>query len=178
MQPRKLRRVVIKEELVALTGSYKRAIILHQLDYWQGAEFERTGRLGWFRRSAAEIAERTLINLSASNILAHVAALVDAGWVERRNDPADLTGKAKQYRVNLEKLRRDLAGLGYPLEGWTFSETEKAFSKTERGFSKTKQTLSKTESPSYIENTNTPVDVSADEIETYEKATGRKWGEQ
>ena len=33
-EPRKLKRVVIKEELFALTGDFKEAIILNQFIYW------------------------------------------------------------------------------------------------------------------------------------------------
>ena len=33
-EPKKLKRVVIKEELFALTGDFKEAIILNQFNYW------------------------------------------------------------------------------------------------------------------------------------------------
>jgi hypothetical protein len=135
---RKLKRAVIKEELVALTGDAVKALLLNQLLYWterawdfdqfieeEKARAERNGRRvimpltkGWITKTADQLSEELMIGLSKSNIRRHILCLVERGWIEERENPNDRWSRTKQYRVNLIKIRDDLARLGYPLEGF------------------------------------------------------------
>jgi hypothetical protein len=163
-RPRKLKRVIIREEYVALTGDYKKAVLLHELEYRQTRAYdldgyleeegERLGRQGvaanvapskgWFRRPAEQLSQDTLLNLSPSNILSHLQVLIARGWVQERKNPSQRRDRTKQYRLNLVRLKTDLEQIGYQLEGWALdslaNEGERAasipFSKTENAFSK------------------------------------------
>jgi hypothetical protein len=145
MSPRTLHRVVIREELVKLTGNYKLAVLLHELDWRQRDAYDKTGKLDFFSRTTTQLMERTLMELSPQTVMRMVRELETGGWLQIRNDPADPTGRGKQYKVDVLRLREDLAGLGFPLEGWAFSKTEDGFSIVEQASSKMEKGSSKTE---------------------------------
>ncbi|MEM4658515.1 MAG: winged helix-turn-helix domain-containing protein, partial [Candidatus Methanosuratincola sp.] len=138
MSERELRRIVLKEEFVALTGDYIKAIILAQLEYWQkrarefdkfiieekersmreGMEVTMNLTHGWIYKSAQELSEETMLGLSKSNIRAHLKALIDAGYVRERPNPYYKWDKTMQYRLDLVKIKQDLNRLGYELQDW------------------------------------------------------------
>ena len=99
----KLRRVVIKEELVALTGDYKKAIVLNQMIYWSQRVQDRSQLIeeekrrldceedlrnlishGWIYKKAEELSKETLMDIGpkamrehlSTYILVHLKALV------------------------------------------------------------------------------------------------------
>ncbi|MGJ9384232.1 transcriptional regulator, partial [Salipaludibacillus sp. CF4.18] len=131
---RGFKRSVIKEELVVLTGDYKMAIVLNQMIYlsqcnrdfdkfiaaekkWnENSDMELTQ--GWFFKTAKELAEDTLTNMAPSSIRRYVKKVIDAGWVEERNNPRMKWDHTKQYRVNLVKIQKDLTQIGLYLEGY------------------------------------------------------------
>ncbi len=134
----KLKKVVIKEEMVALTGDYIKAILLNQFIYWservndfdlfldeekQRAEEEGKGldiqkRRGWIYKSAEELSEETMLGLSPRTIRNHIKPLVDNGWLDERNNPKYRWDRTKQYRVDIVQVQLDLQMLGYALEGY------------------------------------------------------------
>jgi DNA-binding MarR family transcriptional regulator len=137
--PKPLKRSIIKEELVALTGNYKLAVILNQMLYWaervqdfdeflleerkrateMGSEEPNIElRNGWIYKKAEELAEETMLGLNVSSMLRHLNQLVDKGWLERRRNPKNRMDKTYQYRVNVLKIQRDLQDMGYALEGY------------------------------------------------------------
>ncbi|WP_067929586.1 helix-turn-helix domain-containing protein [Alicyclobacillus shizuokensis] len=137
--PKPLKRSVIKEELVALTGNFKLAIILNQMLYWServqdfdafileereratmsGAEEPNLPlRRGWIFKKAEELAEETMLGLNVSSMLRLLNQLVDQGWLEKRRNPKNHMDKTYQYRVNVVKIQRDLQAKGYALEGY------------------------------------------------------------
>lgn len=140
-QPRKLKRVVIKEELVTLTGDFRKAIILNQMIYWServrdvdafiteenerliqdGSTEEIQLQYGWIYKKADELAEEIMLNISSQTILRDLNELVEAGWLSRRTNPKYTWDKTYQYRVNLSKIQDDLALNGYTLEGYGMS---------------------------------------------------------
>lgn len=133
-----LKRVVIKEELVALTGDYKEAIILNQFVYWSmrvadfdkfikeekkrctnnGLENNQEFTNGWIYKSAKELSEETMLGLSKSNMGKYIKNIVDKGWLYERRNPLYKWDRTKQYRVNISKLQIDLYELGYSLDGY------------------------------------------------------------
>ena len=134
----KLKRVVIKEELVALTGDFVKAALLNQLLYWServkdfdkfieeeksrkelnGETFNLHKQNGWIYKSAEELSEETMLALTPKSIRTHLKYLIDKGWIDERNNPEYKWDRTKQYRVNIVKLYRDLKELGYNLEGY------------------------------------------------------------
>jgi hypothetical protein len=102
---RKLKRV-IREEYIALTGNYVRAVLLHQLEFRQKCAFdldayiaEEGERLaqggvtatihpenGWFYKKATELAEEAMLGLDEMTIRRHVRFFIGRGRIdERRN---------------------------------------------------------------------------------------------
>ncbi|MBF8376483.1 transcriptional regulator [Alicyclobacillus mali] len=136
--PIRLKRVVIKEELVALTGDYVKAILLNQFLYWServddfdlfileeqqrardiGKELNIELRQGWIYKKAEDLSEETMLNMSKTAIGNHIKSLIDAGWIEQRRNPRNKMDKTYQYRVNIANIQRDLMRLGYSLEGY------------------------------------------------------------
>jgi hypothetical protein len=154
MQPRKLKRSVLKEEFVAITGCPIQAIILNQFLYWtervkdfdEFIEEEKqrnpatTIELthGWIYKKSADLVEETMLCRSEDTIRRALKALIDKGILSERDNPYDRWNKTKQYRVDLWHLQSELSSWGYSLEGYTFpvapspegSNTDSAIAKT------------------------------------------------
>ena len=150
----KLKRAVIKEELVALTGDFTKAVLLNQFIYWservkdfdkfieeeatrmgvegEKANIEKQG--GWIYKSAEELSDETMLGLSPKTIRKHMRKLIDNGWLDERNNPKYSWDRTKQYRVDIVKVQKDLQSLGYALEGYPLQveEMENASGKKEK----------------------------------------------
>ncbi len=142
---KKLKRVVIKEEMVELTGDYRIAILLQQFIYWsrkvedfdrfiqeeqirRGEELDISFKHGWFWKKAEDLCEECMLFVHSKNgekkkytkdtIRKYIKYLVKNGWLSERDnpDPKYRFDKTKQYRVNLQKINRDLQSLGYHKE--------------------------------------------------------------
>ncbi|TQR14740.1 helix-turn-helix domain-containing protein [Psychrobacillus soli] len=137
MQSRKLKRVVIREELVVLLGNTYQAILFGQLLYWQnrtkdidryieeennrktatGINTTHSSTFGWIYKTAKDLAEEVMLGVSENTIRSYLKALVEKKYLEQRRNPKYKWDKTYQYRVNLIKVMNDLEELGYPLEG-------------------------------------------------------------
>ena len=135
---KKLKRVVIKEELVELTGDYRPAIILNQMLYWTERMFdtdnyireEKTRALnndteiniieskGWIYKTAEDLNEELMVGMSTPTIRKYIKQLVEKGYLVQRKNPKYKWDKTIQYRVDLYKIQLDLGKLGYALEGY------------------------------------------------------------
>ena len=133
-----LKRVVIKQELVELTGDFRPALILNQFIYWIERmydtdkyireEKERALRhemdidmdesKGWIYKTAEEINDELMIGMSKATIGKYIKQLVETGYLSQRKNPKYKWDKTYQYRVDLYKVQKDLASLGYALEGY------------------------------------------------------------
>ena len=133
---RRLKRVVIREELVELTGHWMQALILNQFLFWldhmrtvdrylqeeaqragQGEEPDLTE--GWIYKTAAELADDLMVKSSRQTMRRHLGELVEKGWLHERTNPKYEWDRTLQYRPDLTKIAADLAALGYPLEGYS-----------------------------------------------------------
>jgi hypothetical protein len=137
---RPLRRVVIKEEYVALTGDHVSAVLLSQIEYWtmrthdfdrflaeekargktEGREVAVPFLHGWIYKTAEDLSAETMIGLSANTIRARLKRLVEMGWIGERNNLLHSWDRTKQYRFNAGAVAAGLERLGYHLEGWAF----------------------------------------------------------
>lgn len=135
---KKLKRVVIKEELVELTGDYRPALILNQFIYWtermndadkyileekeralkEQLEVSIEESKGWIYKTAEELNEELMVGMSKATIGKYIKQLVEAGYLNKRNNPKYKWDKTLQYRVDLVKVQTDLGKLGYALEGY------------------------------------------------------------
>lgn len=147
MQP--LKRVVIKEELVALTGDITKSIVLNQLIYWServrdvsaykkqenarrlammGYEFDFDKELltdlqyGWIYKSAQEMADEIMMSGSRVLVSRIFKEFEKNGWIISRRNPKNKMDKTKQYRVDIVQIQKDLYDLGYNLEGYPLYE--------------------------------------------------------
>jgi len=183
-KPRPLKRVVIKEELVELTGDYIKALILNQFLYWGQRvrdfdEFiqEETDRdpdaqielaHGWIYKTAADLGDELMLGVSDQTLLRHIDPLIEAGWLERRRNPRYNWDRTWQYRPDLLKIQADLQALGYALEGYPLlvdpiSTMEDAISKMENGDSKMEDRSSVLEDRN-VENGNAIPEITTETI--------------
>ena len=134
----KLKRVVIKEELVWLTGDFIKATILQQFLYWtermkdidayiiqenkrletHGYEIITDLTHGWIYKTAEELSEETMLNLSVPTMRAHIKDLINKGYLYQRKNPKYKWDHTTQYRIDLIKISHDLLKGGYHLEGY------------------------------------------------------------
>lgn len=142
---KKLKRAVIKEELIAITGNFIDAVILNQFIYWSERvkdfdeyikqENDRAKKCGqnpqdltggWIYKTADDMSSETMLGLSASNIRLHIKALEKAGFISERTNPKYKWDRTKQYRVNLNEIVTALIEKGYTLDGYQHYHIENA----------------------------------------------------
>lgn len=149
----KIKKAVIREDLVELTGSMEEAVILGQLIYWIDRmkdagkyKVEERERLenhltdsfkhGWIYKKAEELAEEVMLGVSPNTIRKYLGKVVEKDYVKRRNNPRYKWDKTLQYRVNLVKVIIDLSNLGYPIDDY------KQLLRMEENDTSSKQTVS------------------------------------
>ena len=133
----KLKRAIIKEEYVAITGDFEKAIILNQLIYWSERvndfdifikqENERAIKNGynetdflngWIYKTAEDLSQETMLNLSVATIRKHLASLISLGFIDERTNPKFKWDRTRQYRVNLVNISQALFDKGFPFEDY------------------------------------------------------------
>ena len=131
---RKLKRVVIKEEIVAITGGETNlAIVLGQLMYWQervndydqyideeekrcaenGIESQFYHTHGWIYKKATDLIDECMLNISEKPMRAYLKKLEDMGYISSRDNPTNKWDKTKQYTVNTLNILRAVKDKGY-----------------------------------------------------------------
>lgn len=131
---RPLKVAVIREEFVALTGDPLIAVVLNQLLYWTQRvkdfdllleeekffkpECNVSPRHGWIYKTAYDLIQETMLQVSHPTMRKYLKLLIDRGWIDERVNPHDKWDKTTQYRLNLRQLQEDLANLGYSLPGF------------------------------------------------------------
>lgn len=137
MNVNKIKKAVIREDLLDITGDYRKAIILNQFIYWSErvadadkfiekeneiaqSNGEETRELfyGWIYKSADEMADEIMLGLSASQVRKYIGSLVDMGYLSKRNNPKYKWDRTLQYRVNLVNIAKDLKEKGYSLSDY------------------------------------------------------------
>ena len=139
----KLKRAVIKEELVNLTGNHIKAIVLQQLLYWSertydfdkfveeefsratmysnGQELQENFGIkscGWIYKTAEELIQETMLQMSPQTMRKYLKELVEEGFIEERSNPKYKWDHTKQYRVDVLHIQKTLLEQGYALEGY------------------------------------------------------------
>jgi len=133
MSDKKLKRAVIKEELVTLTKDCLKAVVLNQFIWWsertkdfdafideekkRNSETNINPTRGWIYKSAKELADEIMIG-SQDTVARKLADLVADGWIERRNNPKYTWDRTYQYRPAIKKIQIALQAPGYALEDY------------------------------------------------------------
>jgi len=173
----KLKRIVIKEELLALCdGNFNEALVLDQLIFWQGIvnendreiqeqidkkkkldldtqSLEKKLRHGWFWKTAQNLSEEIMNYRSEDVIRTTLRKIESKHFIESRNKIRGPWDNTKGYRVNLEYIQQELQKLGFSLEGYSLSKNSEAPSRPNPYF-KESETYSKDSSP-YSKDSNT-----------------------
>jgi len=137
MSENKIKKAVIREDLLSITGDFRKAIILNQFIYWServsdadkfiekeneiaknNGEEEKELFYGWIYKNAEELAEEVMLGLSASQIRRYISDLVELGYISKRTNPKYKWDRTLQYRVNLVKIAKALKEKGYPLSDY------------------------------------------------------------
>ncbi|WP_324656212.1 hypothetical protein [Bacillus paranthracis] len=147
MEVNELQRVVIKEELLTLTGKHFDAALLNNLIFWAGIvdkmdknlkiqikqmenrnakqttidKKKKQLRNGWFYKTGDELLAELMDWGSASTISRTINNFVKNGWVEKGNnpDPSKKWDRTTWLKINLAKIASDLHTLGYALDGYS-----------------------------------------------------------
>ena len=148
-EPKPLKRAVVKEELVAITGDFVTAMILNQFIFWserrkdsdkfiqEEIEIAQKYRnneegdnstlpelsYGWIYKKTEELADEVMLSSSRQTVRKHITLLVKAGFIDERRNPKYKWDQTVQYRVNLYKIQSELEKYGYTLEGYTWNVT-------------------------------------------------------
>ena len=142
--PNKLRRAVLKEELVALTGNPRDAMLLNQLIYWseriydfdvfiseeikrseaEGVELNIEPSNGWFYKNIDELVEELMGIVARDKIMGVLNDFIDAGYISKRKNPNYKWDRTNQYRVNIAFIQQCLLEIGYALEGYRFDVSD------------------------------------------------------
>jgi len=142
----KLKKAVIKEELVELTGNFISALILNQFLYWtertkdidswideenarrasQGIQEAQEEALpktcGWTYKTAEDLNSELMLGMSAPTIRKYLKQLIEKGFITERRNPIYKWDKTLQYRVNIIETSDALEKIGYHLDGYRFSD--------------------------------------------------------
>lgn len=135
MTTKRLKRAVIKEELVELTGSFMQALILNQFLFWgervddlsayinEEKADNDTQEHGWVYKTAKDLVSELMLDASEVTVRRYVAALVSAGYINERHNPNKRWDRTMQYRANIVKIQEELQARGYALEGFPLLNT-------------------------------------------------------
>jgi len=168
-EPRKLKRAVIKEEFIEITGKFQSALILNQLIYWteRTHDFDRfleeeNGRnlsegldpvnvplrRGWIYKTASQLSQELMLGVSDQTIARYMKELIALGFVQERANPVHKWDRTRQYRVDMINVQKALSEKGYSLPGWLIPK-EPAFSKMENAKSDLEIQTEKTENVNF-----------------------------
>lgn len=137
MSENRIKKAVIREDLLSITKDYRKAILLNQFIYWSerisdadkfiekeneiaknNGEVERELFYGWIYKTAEELADEVMLGLSTSQIRRYINDLVELGYLSKRNNPKYKWDRTLQYRVNLVNIAKDLKKNGFPLSDY------------------------------------------------------------
>lgn len=136
---KKARFSILREEYLAITGSYAQAIVLDQMIIWarttdrlqlliENNKYILTDEVGtnitkedlrWTYKSAKELSSETL--LTEKQCRDGLQALTDKGYLERRRNPKIKWDKTFQYKINYEGIINAVLQMGFGIEALKLS---------------------------------------------------------
>lgn len=133
MEAIKLKRIVIKEELYAITNDTIESIILGQFIYWQervkdydlflkeeearclsnNTPFNANMTNGWIYKKASELIEECMLNVSENTIRRYISNLEEKGFISSRKNPNIKWDRTLQYRANMKFIIESIKNKGF-----------------------------------------------------------------
>ena len=118
------RRVIVKEEIVAITGDMNLAIVLSQIldlskcvnkndDLKNGVTLELDGCDVWMSITANNLLDKCLLNMSDRSMRAYLNKLCDMGFISSRRNPLCKFDTTMQYMVNFDCILKAIIAKGY-----------------------------------------------------------------
>ncbi|MEZ4529224.1 MAG: hypothetical protein R2941_25220 [Desulfobacterales bacterium] len=193
-EARKLKRAVIKEEYLEITGRFQSALILNQLIYWteRTHDFDRfleeenernlsegldpvnvPLRRGWIYKSASQLSQELMLGVSDQTIARYMKELIALGFVQERSNPVHRWDRTRQYRVDMVRVQKSLSEKGYSLSGWLVPAAP-SFSKMENADSDLEIQTEKTENVNFHFGNAIPETTTETETETAAAAPPEK----
>ena len=145
MEAIKLKRIVIKEELYAITNDTIESIILGQFIYWQervkdydlflkeeearclsnNTPFNANMTNGWIYKKASELIEECMLNVSENTIRRYISNLEEKGFISSRKNPNIKWDRTLQYRANMKFIIESIKNKGFDgLGGWNIQNKD------------------------------------------------------
>lgn len=139
--PHRVKKAVIREDYLAITGDMTEALLLNQLIYWSDRMYDTDAYIaeerdrqrtagqtqadfplthGWIYKSAEAFKDETMTNDSPRTISRKLDSLVAKGFLSRRHNPKTNMkfDRKYQYRVDFVGVIAALEAAGYVLEGY------------------------------------------------------------
>ena len=133
MEAIKLKRIVIKEELFAITNDTIESIILGQFIYWQervkdydlflkeeekrcldnNEPFNVNMSNGWIYKKSSDLINECMLSVSENTVRRYINNLEEKGFISSRKNPNIKWDKTLQYRVNIVYIVSKLKEIGY-----------------------------------------------------------------
>lgn len=108
-----LKRVYVREELLALTKSLPRAILLEHF-----LRRDNYNQNNWFNYPVRELIEECFLSVAQPTMNNYLSYLIKNGWLEKRKNSLNKWDKKNQYKCNLIKIETDLKKLGFYLPSY------------------------------------------------------------
>ena len=136
----KLKKIILREDLFAITKETYTAIILGRFIYWLdktkdfddyieeerqrgkvlGKEIDFPLTNGWIYKKADDIIEECMLDISKTTTMRIIDKLIKAGYLKQRTNPRFKFDKVYQYRVDIIKVCEDIKSLGYSVDEYRY----------------------------------------------------------
>jgi hypothetical protein len=104
-----MKTLIIKEELVRLTGNYESAMIL---DYF--IERYKKTKEEWMEKKSTELFKELMITVVEATMHKKINDIIKLGYLERiRSNPDGNWNRTYIYKVNMDKINKDLKNKEY-----------------------------------------------------------------
>lgn len=196
MDARKLKRVVLSEEIFALTEDTFEAIILNQFIYWQERvldfdlfikeerqraelndkplNIEETN--GWIYKKTLDLKDECMLNVSEQTMRKYIRNLINKGFLYSRTNPKYKWDKTFQYRVDIIYVIKKIREKGYNgLTGWFDRISDFKGSSDKNGSSNDNYGCSSDKNGGAIpDTTNIDYNTDKEEIKKLKESSNRK----
>jgi len=145
MEAIKLKRIVIKEELFAITNDTIESIILGQFIYWQervkdydlflkeeekrcldnNEPFNVNMSNGWIYKKSSDLINECMLSVSENTVRRYINNLEEKGFISSRKNPNIKWDKTLQYRANMKFIIESIKNKGFDgLGGWNIQNKD------------------------------------------------------
>ena len=145
MEATKLKRIVIKEELYAITKDTIESIILGQFIYWEervndydlflkeeerrcldnSVSFNVNLSNGWIYKKSSDLIDECMLSISENTVRRYINNLEEKGFISSRKNPNFKWDRTLQYRANMKFIIESIKNKGFDgLGGWNIQNKD------------------------------------------------------